>query len=312
MKTKSPLPYFGSDAAVARELGALLDHCRHVTIPFAGGLSILPYLRAAAVVASDIHGDVINFYRHASGRHGQEKQQELLAMCQATLSHPQELDDAMALLRGDSRTNALHRAWAFWAACWIGRKVKGGSRNMGGSPSVRRTPEGGSNATRIKSAAKDLQEWMRQFARCEFQASHYREVLEHAADRRDCGIYIDPPWVTAGRNYLHSFTESDHRDLAMLLRRFTSTTVVVRYGDEPLVRELYSDWKIVRGESRNQANRPNSELWLINEHSGTFAQAAMPEVHVDPDLLSTCERCGQEYIDGGQHPSPLCDNCTAF
>lgn len=312
MKTKSPLSYFGSDAAVARDLAALLDHCRHVTIPFAGGLSILPYIKASAVVANDIHGDVINFYRHAAGRHGLEKQEELLAMCQTTLSHPQEMEDAIALLCDSSLANSVQRAWAFWASCWIGRKGKCGTKHMGGAPSVRRTPEGGSNATRIRSAAKDLLEWTQQFARCEFETSHYPHLLTKVADRPDCGIYVDPPWITGGRNYLHSFTESDHRDLAILLRRFTSTTVVVRYGDEPLVRELYSDWKIVRGESRNQANRPNRELWLINQHSELFAHAAIPVVHIDPDLLSTCERCGREYIDGRQDPSPICDDCTAF
>lgn len=63
MKTKSALSYFGSDSEVAAELAAMLDHCKHVTIPFVGGGSIIPYLKARAIVANDLHDLAINFYR---------------------------------------------------------------------------------------------------------------------------------------------------------------------------------------------------------------------------------------------------------
>lgn len=61
MKTKSALSYFGSDSEVASELAGMLDHCRHVTIPFVGGASILPHLKARAIVANDMNGLAINF-----------------------------------------------------------------------------------------------------------------------------------------------------------------------------------------------------------------------------------------------------------
>ena len=53
MKTKSALSYFGSDSEVAASLAALLDGCKHVTIPFVGGASIIPHLQARAIVAND-------------------------------------------------------------------------------------------------------------------------------------------------------------------------------------------------------------------------------------------------------------------
>lgn len=46
MKTKAPISYFGSDAGVAEKLGGLFDNNSHVTIPFCGGMSILPFLKA--------------------------------------------------------------------------------------------------------------------------------------------------------------------------------------------------------------------------------------------------------------------------
>lgn len=262
LKTKSALSYFGSDSEVAAELGDMLNHCRHVTIPFCGGLSILPHLSATHVVANDLYADAINFYRVVSGVYGVRQQAELLMRCAATLSHPAEMDDARRLL---IEGTDVDRAWAQWCLCWVGRKGKGGTKQQVSAPSVRRTPTGGSNASRIQAAAEDLHKWKRHLARCEFESRDFRELLPRVADRSDCGIYCDPPWVSAGKNYLHSFSEQDHIDLAELLSRFKATTVVVRYDDHPLLRELYASWNIVERSSRTQSNGSVGEIWITNQ-----------------------------------------------
>lgn len=135
MKTKSALSYFGSDSEVAAELAAMLDHCKHVTIPFVGGASILPHLKARAIVANDKHDLAINFYRMLSSGH----QKTLIGMCEKTLSHPAEITLAESLLESGLGPDKLVQAWAFWAVCWIGRKGKGGTKHQGGMPSIRRT-----------------------------------------------------------------------------------------------------------------------------------------------------------------------------
>lgn len=260
MKTKSCLSYFGSDSEVAGQLASMLDHCKHVTIPFVGGASILPHLKARAIVANDRHRAAINFYRHMSDP---AKREELIRLCQTTLSHPDELADAREIVERKQET--VIDAWAFWALCWIGRKGKGGTKHTGGMPSVRRTANGGTNATRISAAASDLAAWAKQFERCEWESVCFRELLPKVADNRQCGIYCDPPWVGAGRDYLHSFTEQDHKDLFTLLDRFTSATIVVRYGDHPLIRKLYSSWTIIEASSRTQANSDCKEIWITTE-----------------------------------------------
>ena len=133
-------------------------------------------------------------------------------------------------------------------------------------PSVRRTANGGTNATRIRAAANDLDEWAKHFERCEWQQLDFRELHPQVADRPDCGLYDDPPWVGAGRNYLYGFTEQDHRDLATEHHRFREATVVVRYGDDPLIRELYADprWSFIEASSRTQANTQVGEIWITN------------------------------------------------
>jgi site-specific DNA-adenine methylase len=266
LKTKSALSYFGSDSEVAESLASILGHCKHVTIPFVGGASILPHLKARAIVANDRHCDAVNFYRVMSGVYGNDQQQRLIDRCQKTLSHPSEMEMAHITL-GDVDSPIDERAWAFWAVCWIGRKGKGGTKHQGGMPSVRRTANGGTNASRIRAAADDLSEWAKQFERCEWESVCFRELLPKVADNPECGVYCDPPWVGVGRNYLHNFSDEDHSELEFLLRRFEVTTVVVRYGDCATVRDLYSHpmWRIIEAESRDQCNVVKGEVWITNQ-----------------------------------------------
>lgn len=266
MKTKSALSYFGSDSEVAAELAAMLAGCKHVTIPFVGGAAILPHLKARAIVANDLHSHAINFYRVVSGVYGEVDQQALISLCEHTLSHPDELEHARRIL--DSVSSSVQtKAWAFWALCWLGRKGKGGTKHLGGMPSVRRTANGGTNASRVRAAAADLSAWAKEFERCEWESVDFRELLPKVADREGCGVYCDPPWVGAGRNYVHSFSDEDHSELECLLRRFDAARVVVRYGDCATVRDLYSGsrWRIVEASSRDQCNAVKGEVWITNQ-----------------------------------------------
>lgn len=263
MKTKSALSWFGSDSEVAEQLAAMLDHCTHVTIPFVGGASIIQYLKARAIVANDLHDLAINFYRVLCCRYGTIIAAKLMERCRHTLSHPSEMELAKTII-SDSNDD-LDRAWAFWSLCWLGRKGKGGTKSQGGMPSVRRTAGGGTNASRIRAAADDLPTWAKTFERCEWEQLDFRELLPKVADDPQCGIYCDAPWVDAGKLYLYSFTLDDHAVLAGMLNRFEHTTVVVRYGDHPLIRELYQGWNIIEAESRDQCNAVKGELWITNK-----------------------------------------------
>lgn len=260
LKTKSALSYFGSDSEVAADIAAMFDDCNHVTIPFCGGLSILPHLKARAIVANDLHAFAINFYRMMSSGH----KDTLIHMCQKTLSHPWEMEHAQDLLRDGLGSDKLVQAWAFWAVCWLGRKGKGGTKHMGGMPSIRRTATGGTNASRIRAAANDLHEWARQFERCEWECVSYDELMPKIADRPENGVYCDPPWVGAGRNYLHSFTIDDHLRLRDHAGSFLRAKVVIRYDDTEFIRDTYRGWNIIEAESRTQSNAVKGEVWITN------------------------------------------------
>lgn len=267
MKTKSALSYFGSDSEVAEQLAGFLDDCKHVTIPFVGGGSILPYLRARAIVANDLNELAINFYRVMSDRCGAGSRDELIRRCQTTLSHPSEMQSALMLLAEPSlEASFIELAWAYWAVCWIGRKGKGGTKSVGGMPSIRRTANGGTNASRIRAAADDLQAWAKHFERCEWESIDFRKLIPKVSDSVGCGIYCDPPWRGLGNGYLHSFSDQDHYDLEKMLGWFSDTKIVVRYGDDEYIRKLYSNhrWTIIGAESRTQTNVVKGELWIVN------------------------------------------------
>jgi site-specific DNA-adenine methylase len=266
LKTSSCLSYFGSDAEVAGQLAAMLNHCQHVTIPFVGGGSILPHLKARAIVANDLNDLAITFYRVISGVYGATEKAWFVRRCNQTLSHPSEIERASQLLRDEiTSCDPSEQAWAYWALCWIGRKGKGGTSSMGGAPSVRWTPEGGTNATRIRSAASDLEAWAKTLERCEWTCLDFGDVLSKVKDDPRCGVYCDPPWVDAGDAYGHRFDQYDHRELQILLSRFKQTTVVVRYGDHPFIRELYDAWTITEATARTQTNKQLGEIWITNK-----------------------------------------------
>ena len=264
-KTKSALSYFGSDSEVAASLASMLSHCKHVTIPFVGGASILPYLQARAIVANDLNDLAINFYRVMSDVYS--NRDALISRCETTLSHPSEITNAITIIADPAASN-LDKAWAYWAQCWIGRKGKGGTDAPATMPSVRRTADGGNNATRIRSVATDLRFWAMQFERCEWESVCFRKLLPKVADVPACGVYCDPPWVDAGDAYLHKFEFKDHVDLSLCLSRFQQATVLVRYGDHPLVRDYYGKlgWEIIDASSRDQTNTIKGELWITNRN----------------------------------------------
>lgn len=262
MKVKSALSYYGSDSAVAPLLAKHFDQCKHVTIPFVGGAAIIPHLKARTILANDKHEQAINFYRVISGRHGGTASDDLIAKAEHTLSHPAELRAAFEALKSES---AVDRAWGYWAATWIGRKGKGGTKELSKSVSARWSPTGGNNASRLAATASELRLWATHFARCEWLCLDYLEILAKVYDDEACGLYVDAPWPGAGERYLHNFKQADHIDLRNTLDRFKQTKVLVRYGENETIRSLYAGWKFHGVDVRDQNNNYKGELWITNK-----------------------------------------------
>ena len=272
LKTKSPISWFGADSSVALDIANLYpeDQVHHMTIPFAGGLSILPHLGfCRGILANDIHQDAIRFYQTIKD---ETKRYHVAKACAESLSHPAELEQAKrdleltraietySLYPPDS-INIVH-AISFWKLSWLGRKGSLGSSGEDKiSLSFRRTAEGGANASRIESAAEDIERWGQLFKRLDLTSEDFRKTLEKAHDKPTCAIYCDPPFFEVGK-YKHGFTEQDHKDLQSALSRFEHSPIVVRYGDHDFIRDLYAGWDYQDAESRNQSNKMKGEVWF--------------------------------------------------
>ncbi len=225
VKTKSLIPYFGSDAVIAKDLASIFDRCSNVTIPFIGGASILQHLQAGTIACSDIHGYLINFYQVAKGVFGSEAKQSLIDRCRVTLLHPIDLRHAQSILEESDGYAPDIVAWAFWTLFKVARKGLAGTTHEAKKTSVRRTAACGNNASRFNSAADDLVAWADEFKRCEFESRSFRDQLPKVTDSRGVGVYVEPPWLLEGGIYEHSFNETDHRDLAKQLGRFEQATI---------------------------------------------------------------------------------------
>lgn len=265
------LPWFGSDATVSEQYAAKLADCKHVTVPFCGGGSILTHLvkTAGEIVVSDKHQHSINLYAVISinlFRRQMIEALERMPFSEALLERAQELCKRM-----EPRTKwpDVDLATQYFVTCWMGRSGKAGTDSeFNGGLAMRWDAGGGSSPLRFQTAVRSIQEvWGPICERCSFLCRDWREILPDVKDDAKCGVYVDPPWVGLGEMYAHKFTKQDHADLEESLGRFKKTKVVVRYGNHPDIWDLYHDakgWHIEEIASRNQSNNDVSELCITN------------------------------------------------
>lgn len=265
-------PWFGSNRTLAAEVGKLLKGCRWVGVPFAGGMSELEHINAPTIVVSDLHWHVINLAEVvADPVRGPELYRRLkrAAFHEITLAEAQrrmKLHESIETQWVPSLEDAYH----YFICCWLGRSAKAGtdSEFSGGLP-VRWTSSGGDSNTRFRSATSALLKWRKIMQRCNFVCMDYAEFLGSVKDQAGHAVYLDPPWPDDGDKYKHKFSEGDQRNVAKLVAAFEHTRVVIRYGDHPLIRELYPkpDWTWIEQTSRTQANTAKREVLIINSPS---------------------------------------------
>jgi DNA adenine methylase len=263
----------GNAAAVAAELGEL----RWCGVPFCGGCPELPHIRAAAGIANDLHRHIINLARVVRDPVLATALDEILCR---SLFHPDELAEAQDTCRqyeGAAMSCTPNVAWAaaYFVACWMGRGGHAGKRTeFTQGLSMRWTSSGGDSAVRYRSAVDSLGYWFDALRRWSFSCIDAFEFIENVTDEHGHGLYVDPPWPDAGREYRHAFTRGQHEQLAQRLGELRQTRVVVRYGEHPLIRELYQPprWTWVENSTRNQRNGEVREALIVNGPSLT-AQA---------------------------------------
>lgn len=270
MQITALAPWFGGNRMLAENVGRALGRLRWCGVPFAGGCPELPHIQTSAGVANDLHRHVINLARVVRD---EALVDQLVSHLDGLLFHPDELAEAQRRCceretpgqTGDSPDVA----WAadYFAACWMGRGgYAGKSGEFDQTLSFRWTSSGGDSAVRFRSAIESLRDWHRALRHWSFSCLDVFEFIANVRDAVGHGLYVDPPWPDTGFAYRHAFTDEQQASLAEALAKFERTRVVVRYGDHPLIRDLYSAsrWTWLEQTSRNQRNGALAEVLIVN------------------------------------------------
>ncbi len=155
MKVKTLAPWFGSDRSKAESLGRMFDGCAFVMIPFGGGFSIVPHLRARTIVCNDKHRHIINLARMISNPHQRARLQTRL---HAVLFHPQQLADSQRFCSDVESGDIVPEpeVWAFhyFVCAWMARSASAGTKKeFEASYSIRYDAGGGDSVLRFRNAA---------------------------------------------------------------------------------------------------------------------------------------------------------------
>ena len=288
MKIKQLADRFGSNRINAEKPGTLLKGCTCINIPFAGGMCevpfIIPYSKggdpksvgtANIVNVNDLDRHVINL---ANVLAKPEMAKLLVQQLEAVPFHPDVLLTCQKRCRArENETYSQPKSayeeieWAldYFVCSWMARGGSGGTdKEFEQAMSIRWKSGGGDSAVRFRSATASLAGWQKVMRLCTFTTMDAFDFLAECMKRDipENGIYVDAPWPEDGDNYKHKFGVGQQRLLADVLAAFEQTRIVVRYGDHPLIRELYPapkwTWHDVSG--RTQANSVKSEVLLTN------------------------------------------------
>jgi DNA adenine methylase len=272
MKITRLVPWFGANAAHADVPAKMLTGCKWVYIPFAGSMTEVPHFPPTTqVMLSDVHDELICLARIVADP---KKRLELAAWLDAKLFHPAELDEAREVLAraraggdswlfgdgGQGRPTPEECAEAYFTLAWMGRSgVAGTDGEERVKLALRYDAGGGDPVVRYRSAVESLEAWHQVLRRCSITREPCWDVFERLRQQagkcgtQAIGLYCDPPWPDDGDGYLHTFTDADQRRLARELAEMPAhVRIVMRWGDHPLIRELYPEnvWEWTSAEGR--------------------------------------------------------------
>lgn len=249
----APLAYFGAKRLLAPEIVSHFGAKHEIFYDlFCGSCAILfakPPCRQE--IASEKNPDVVNLLRCLSRPAIAKKLHEWASM--ATLSEnafefAAKRMKSLQFIWIDDSDVCPKRAWNFLMTSWQGPSGLAGTT---AKPrfAKRNTASGGSTAARWRSVAESIPAWHERLRNVEFRNADAFEILEDVPDREGVVCYVDSPYFQSSRkggNYTFDMTDDQLRDLAIRLRRFTKTRVVVSYYECPDADECYAGWRKVR------------------------------------------------------------------
>ncbi len=274
MKVTGLDPRFGSKRTIASKIVAELGSHRSFWDLFTGSLAVLlAKPESSHETVNDLHGDLVNLAWVIQGDNWLKLYDRA---ARAVLTEPifmhachQVREQFNPPAGGDPE-----RAYWYLVRSWWGRNGVAGTIGMGDSLAVRFTPGGGHGGIRYRSVIESMPEWHERLRSVVILQRDAFELIEKIQDVPGTVIYADPPYLAKGAKYVHDFCDKDHCRLAYGLREFREARVVVSYYDDPIARDLYPGWTVVKCDvaksmvnsgQRDQTGRTEApEILLIN------------------------------------------------
>lgn len=289
MHVNTLAPWYGSNRTSRMTAGVQLGKLIWCGVPCVGGAPELPGIDTRTGLAADLHRHIINLSRVVSDS-GLNAQ--LMARLDNVLFHPDELAGAQRRciarerrceggLFGTvaARDEKPDVEWAadYFMCAWMGRGGHAGKKTeFTQNLSVRWTASGGDSAVRFRNARASLPAWNEALKCWQFNLCDIFDFLMDVVDRPGHGLFIDVPWPDAGDEYAFPFTLKQHLRLAKILAEYKHVRIVIRYGDHPQIREIYSGshWNLLFNTTRTQQNTDCEEVLILNGPSFASNDAA--------------------------------------
>jgi DNA adenine methylase len=283
MKVNALVPYYGAKRlqapGIVKELG---DHAAYWEL-FGGSAAVLFAKEPSRQeVFNDLHGGVVNLVRVVQD---DELSVRLFDRLSRTAFCEHLHRTSVAWLEGfmgewetfgppNTATVNFNWAYHYFVASWMGRNgLAGTEKELATGFCKRFTSNGGDPAVRFRNAVESVPSWWLRLRGVTVLSEDAIGLAERIEDKVGTVVYADPPYLVKGAKYRHDFTEADHERLAVALRRFEKTRVVVSYYAHPKLQELYLDhgFRLVEKTTKKQMGNGEAtapEVLLIRNTYG--------------------------------------------
>lgn len=235
-------PWFGGKRTLAPEIVRELGPHAAYWEPFCGSMAMLFAKEPCAMeTVNDLHGDLVNLARVVADDDASVAlfaKLSRLSCCEPLHREAAERHRA----RGDAPAGEapdVDRAADYFLCSWLGRNGVAGTSSYKQGFCRRFTKNGGHAAKRFTSAVDSIPAWWERLRSVTILNDDAFTLLKRIEDAAGVVIYCDPPYLQKGAKYVHDFDADDHEALALHLRTFHKTRVVVSYYDDPRLDDLY-------------------------------------------------------------------------
>ena len=237
--------WYGGKFSHLNWLLPLLPQTQHFCEPFGGSAAVLINREPSPVETyNDLDGGVVNFFRVL-----REQKDALVEAIGLTPFAREEYEQALNY--SDPTVSPLERARRFYICARqtrTGLAQKGSKGRWAHCLLTSRAGMAGA-VSRWLGSVEDLPEIAQRFLRVQIEHAPALEVIQRY-DSEETLFYCDPPYPHGSRGdksaYAHEMTDTQHRELAEVLRSVKGKVALSGYRCD-LLDELYKDWNFAEG-----------------------------------------------------------------